>query len=107
MLGSKEVPLRESDIVAPAEMIAFGDTASTGPDKSVWAGVGLTRIPTISIGPSSDLKPAIRYAQQRHRGRMNIDFCDGHVENFKAQKFMTDDSDEARRRWNRDNQSHR
>ena len=73
----------------------------------VLAGVSLQRVPTIFVSLNSDQKSLIRYAQQRHRGRMNLDFCDGHVENFKTQKFMTDDSDATRRRWNRDNLPHR
>lgn len=119
LLGSKETPVRDSDIVAPTEMIALGDTAETAftatppvtvvSDRDQWvrAGGTLSKAVSIFLGSPDNQKYLIRYAQKRHRGRMNIDFCDGHVENFKTQKFMNDDSDDARRRWNRDNQPHR
>lgn len=46
-------------------------------------------------------------AYSRHQGRMNVLFCDGHVESPTLQFLYEDTSDAALDRWNRDNRPHR
>jgi prepilin-type processing-associated H-X9-DG protein len=43
----------------------------------------------------------------RHQGRLNVLFCDGHVESPTLQLLFVDASDAALVRWNRDHQPHR
>lgn len=43
----------------------------------------------------------------RHQGRANVVFCDGHVESPTLKFLFTDTSDEALSRWNRDHLPHR
>jgi prepilin-type N-terminal cleavage/methylation domain-containing protein/prepilin-type processing-associated H-X9-DG protein len=49
----------------------------------------------------------VKFAQRRHRGRVNIDYCDGHVAPAKLKRLFIDLDDEALRPWNKDNQSPR
>jgi prepilin-type processing-associated H-X9-DG protein len=44
---------------------------------------------------------------QRHNGRANVGFCDGHVENLPFKPLFLDTSDAALSRWNIDHQPHR
>jgi len=74
-------PIRESEVVNPADMIAIGD----------GGGVFLMR----------------GYAHSHHEGKANILFCDGHVESLKGDFAFQDRSDAALVRWNRDHQPHR
>ena len=43
----------------------------------------------------------------RHQGKANVVFCDGHVESPTLQFLFEDTSDAALSRWNRDHQPHR
>ena len=84
-------PVRESDVVSPSEMMAVGD--------SIAGGIDFMR---------QDLKYLDqRGASARHRGRLNVVFCDGHVESPTLQFLFEDISDEALSRWNRDHLPHR
>jgi prepilin-type processing-associated H-X9-DG protein len=46
-------------------------------------------------------------AMARHQGRVNVLFCDGHVESPTLQYVFEDTNDAALIRWNRDHQPHR
>jgi prepilin-type N-terminal cleavage/methylation domain-containing protein/prepilin-type processing-associated H-X9-DG protein len=101
-------PVREEDVVAPANMIAFGDAAGNGPANSVMVTEGLLRRSKPgSVTTAGDPRPWIRFAQLRHHGRVNLTFCDGHIETFNAAKLFADQRDDSLRRWNRDNQPHK
>jgi len=80
-----ETFVAESQVKAPADMIAIGD--------STFASV---------IGPfpgeAQQLSP-------RHNNGANVLFCDGHVE-FGKQSRWTAASESARCRWNNDHQQH-
>ncbi len=88
--------VRDTDVVAPADMIAYGD----GPDSD-WAGVfdptfGLEyKGAFVSFGPG-----------RRHSGGANLLFCDGHIEYGKYRKWV-EHSDIVMSRWNRDHRPHR
>jgi prepilin-type N-terminal cleavage/methylation domain-containing protein/prepilin-type processing-associated H-X9-DG protein len=92
--------VRESSLVAPADMVASGD----GPDlKRAFAGMSLVLVPTFGILSREGFEsygPA-----RRHNGGANILFCDGHVEYGKYRRWV-EHSDGAMRRWNSDHEPH-
>jgi prepilin-type processing-associated H-X9-DG protein len=46
-------------------------------------------------------------ARRRHNNRLNVVFCDGHVEAPKINALFYEKTDAAVRRWNADNEPHR
>ena len=85
-------PIEESEVIAPSDMMAIGD--SFGGGVVFWRG---------------DLKVFDRNerASARHQGKVNVAFCDGHVESPTLAFVFSDTSDAALVRWNRDHQPHR
>jgi prepilin-type processing-associated H-X9-DG protein len=88
--SSPETQIKESEIIVPADMIAIGDVFVQRPD----------------LHRDSDY-PQLRATYQRHQGRANVVFCDGHVESPTLQFLFADTSDAALSRWNRDHLPHR
>jgi prepilin-type processing-associated H-X9-DG protein/prepilin-type N-terminal cleavage/methylation domain-containing protein len=80
-------PIGEAEVVKPTEMMAIGE--ATG-------GI-FVRILNVDF-PRRCL---------RHQGKVNVVFCDGHVESPKVQFIFEDTSDAALVRWNRDHLPHR
>jgi prepilin-type processing-associated H-X9-DG protein/prepilin-type N-terminal cleavage/methylation domain-containing protein len=89
--------VRESQVLVPGDMIAYGDSSDLGDYSLPWI------IPTFGVdmgdwfeswGPS-----------KRHLGGANMLFCDGHVEYGRIRKWV-EHRDDVMRRWNRDNQPH-
>jgi prepilin-type N-terminal cleavage/methylation domain-containing protein/prepilin-type processing-associated H-X9-DG protein len=98
-------PTRDSEILAPSDMIAVADGTSNGPTNSVLAGPTLlTRTDSMVVNPNP--LPEILEARARHRGRVNVTFCDGHVTDFALNALFLDRSDAALSRWNKDNEPH-
>ncbi len=87
---STRTPLRDSAVTFPADMIALGDIFTQR--------LGLVREPSF---------PQILAVYQRHQGRSNVVFCDGHAESPSLQFLFVDTTDPALVRWNRDHQPHR
>ena len=84
-------PVKESEVVAPSDMMAIGD--------SVVGGVIFMR---------QDINYLTqRGAEKRHIGKLNVLFCDGHTEAPTLNNLFVDTSDAALIRWNRDHQPHR
>ncbi len=85
-------PIEESEVAVPADMMAIGD--------SFYGGVFFER---------EDLSVLDRNggATSRHQGKVNVAFCDGHVESPTLAFVFNDTSDVALVRWNRDHQPHR
>ena len=77
-------PIRESEVIQPSDMIAIGESSS--------GGIFFTR---------RALRPP------RHQGKVNVTFCDGHVESPTGFSLHQDTNDAALVRWNRDHQPHR
>ncbi len=125
-LGLEYLPtaVREGQVVAPSDMIAIGD-ATLWPDSMraqvVYGGVllppvlGLYELDIFVQGspyygavmrslPAGDT--AVRAMHQRHGGRWNIGFCDGHVENLRPSSLFDIRNSTAMRRWNNDHQPH-
>jgi prepilin-type processing-associated H-X9-DG protein/prepilin-type N-terminal cleavage/methylation domain-containing protein len=85
-------PIAESEVANPSGMIAIGDcfdntVAFNRKDFAYLAKCGNTLT--------------------RHQGKVNVVFCDGHVESPTLQFLFEDTSDAALVRWNRDHQPHR
>ncbi|MDA1277303.1 MAG: prepilin-type N-terminal cleavage/methylation domain-containing protein [Verrucomicrobia bacterium] len=105
-------PTPDSDVKVPSDMIALGDGFS-----SLSVGTNLFHIHhngTLtrqhmrgSPAPSDDWVGESDPVRLRHSGRLSIDFCDGHVESITVESLFVDNSDQALRRWNKDNQPHR
>lgn len=114
------VAIRESAITTPTDMIALGDAnlmwllspvlkayyGITGPTTySGYARLDINswlRSTAPGFGGSSGI---LKASNARHRGKLEIVFCDGHVEGIRTQKLF-DKSDASLRRWNNDNQPH-
>jgi len=96
--------IKETQVLAPSDMIAVGD-AYVEPDVHGLNG-GLTLMFGYRIGDDAIRQRARLSARQRHTGRFNVLFCDGHVEQMKPSKLFGQD-DDALRRLNNDHRSHR
>lgn len=105
ILGHKHLPapaVQQSEVVDPSDMMAIGDGFAGGNgilrdgSRILWRTYGETNY----FGST-------QRAYQRHQGRANVVFCDGHVETPTLQFLFVDTSDEALSRWNRDHQPHR
>jgi prepilin-type processing-associated H-X9-DG protein len=83
-------PVRESQVVAPSQMIALADSISRGMG---WF---------ILFLPSSR-EPNI--GQSAHANSYTTSFCDGHVEFLKRADVLVP-TEATRRRWNNDNEPH-
>jgi prepilin-type processing-associated H-X9-DG protein/prepilin-type N-terminal cleavage/methylation domain-containing protein len=116
--------VRDSQIVNPSDMIAIGDAVLGRflfPDGSPGLGAGgddnLSPVTSAAHGTiwvmlgelpySPDFAPAVGWVSQRHNGRFNVLFCDGHVEGLKVRDLFDLGQDRVLKRWNRDNLPHR
>jgi prepilin-type processing-associated H-X9-DG protein len=90
--GPLAPPVGESEVVAPADMIAIGDTfdGNTVLQRASW-----------------DLAQDVGKPSARHQGKANVAFCDGHVESPTLKFLFEDTSDAALARWNRDHLPYR
>ena len=95
-------PTRESDVVAPSDMLALGDGFFKYRSGRIVVSSGLGR-DAYTFGERQDER---KTAEQRHSGRLNVVSCDGHVEALTLRQLFFDRSDEALRRWNADHEPH-
>lgn len=113
-------PVKEFQVKAPSDMIALGDAHLAFINSANMQTYYNLDIPegTYSSWGFLDInhrnywqriKPLraniIRAVQQRHRGRYNVGFCDGHIESIPRLKLFSR-AEETLRRWNNDNQPH-
>ncbi len=103
------VPTKESEVVSPSDMIAFGDASFVVGENPVGGYLDLDAglwdqylIENIQGQPARD--PAVQATAQRHGRRWNIEFCDGHVENLRAIDLFNTTNAAVTRRWNKDHQ---
>ncbi len=87
------VPVAESEVVSPSDMMVIADSLF---GHSIFARIKLDPQKMEEWGGSS-----------RHQGRINVLFCDSHVESPKIPFVFEDTSDHALVRWNRDHKPHR
>jgi prepilin-type processing-associated H-X9-DG protein len=84
--------ISESEVVAPSDMMAIGDSFDHG--------MALVRRTLADLGQFSNLPT-------RHEGRVNVLLCDGHIESPTLKFVFEDTTDAALSRWNRDHLPHR
>jgi prepilin-type processing-associated H-X9-DG protein len=103
------VPLAESGVFAPANLIAFGDS----PFDTSWNDQGRpSGVPFLDDGVKVRTENVsfpewrTKALARRHPPNWNMLFADGHIEGAKARTFFDRSSLEVLRRWNRDNQPH-
>jgi len=86
------IPVKESEVASPSDMMAVGDSINGGLDfmRETWY-----------------ISQKKWNASTLHQGCANVVFCDGHVESPTLQILFEDTSDAALVRWNRDHLPHR
>ena len=94
-IGAPEwyAPVPESEVVSPSEMMAIGDEF----DGAIF----------FRRGPGYFAKNTFARRFARHQGRLNVVFCDAHIESPTLGFLFTNTSDAALIRWNRDHLPHR
>ena len=111
-------PIRDDTVRSPADMIAIGDgflavkKASTGsgipvtdPEGILIEGELLGRLVSAEGDYIADAsRPGV--ARRRHGGRINLTFCDGHVEMDSIPRVFLQKNADLVRRWNTDNLPH-
>lgn len=120
-LGLDKIP--EWRVRMPAEMVAIGDGFIRSRYRDAKGALAQEIAPNISQnglieltngGPMSPDAEHVQQVQayhekmirQRHRGKLNVTFCDGHVESIHYRKLCLENTDQTRRRWNNDNEPH-
>jgi prepilin-type processing-associated H-X9-DG protein len=97
---------RDSQVTAPSEMIAVGDS-----NFVPWLGqfVAGDHELDYQLGMFPDSLPlrskCLKLLNQRHRGNHNLAFCDGHIEPIH-QSRLSENNEAIRRRWCYDNDPH-
>jgi prepilin-type processing-associated H-X9-DG protein len=79
-------------------MIAIGDVRSDTPAAQIDFNANLDPTDTTSYHT--------QWPCNRHSGRTDILFCDGHVEPIRRDALMVRTDDSTVARWNNDNQAH-
>ncbi|HWW02407.1 MAG TPA: prepilin-type N-terminal cleavage/methylation domain-containing protein [Candidatus Acidoferrum sp.] len=109
-----EKPTLEGRVASPSDMLAFGDSVLwADPWKGDPSGGGINaglilywtalsyRYPSFYTDSQS-----VRLLAQRHNGRWNVGFCDGHIENLRTRDLFDFTKSTVAQRWNSDNQAH-
>jgi prepilin-type N-terminal cleavage/methylation domain-containing protein/prepilin-type processing-associated H-X9-DG protein len=100
--------IRESQVLSPSNMVGIGD-ADLVIDQirnNAWNQPFPTKYYQAVIPGLPPRDSAVRAMKQRHDGRWNIGFCDGHLENLKPTRLFDVQNPEQMRRWNNDHQPH-
>jgi prepilin-type N-terminal cleavage/methylation domain-containing protein/prepilin-type processing-associated H-X9-DG protein len=98
--GAYKGPVRDSQVLKPSEMIAYGDVPAI-------ENAALIRF-NANMDPKND-PPDPGHTQvpsNRHNYRTDLAFCDGHVETPKRNDIINPNNARWRSRWNNDNQPH-
>jgi len=110
----------ENQVVCPSDMIAFGDAPFARPDQSWQVGISSGFLlynqvfpnfhyfynEVVRSQPANANDPIVRLMAQRHGGRWNVGFCDGHVENLRGKDLFDFSNPNVARRWDSDHQAH-
>ena len=94
-------PIKDTAVRKPTDMIAIGDVRSDAPANMIDFNANLD--------PTDNTAYHTQWPGNRHSGRSDILFCDGHVESLKrdgANGLMVVANDSLVARWNNDNQPH-
>ena len=98
-------PVRETEVANPVEMMAIGDGFVGGSGVIVDTTENRGRLQRTS--GLQDVGGSTARPYSRHQGRVNVVFCDGHVEALSLRLLFESTNDAALSRWNRDHQPHR
>jgi prepilin-type N-terminal cleavage/methylation domain-containing protein/prepilin-type processing-associated H-X9-DG protein len=100
---------REHQVAAPTDMIRFADTflRTSTVRQELDAGASLGSFDNGEGGYTMHGTNGTDLARRRHNGRLNVVFCDDHLEGVTVDFLFFDNTDQARRRWYRDHQAHR
>lgn len=112
---------RDTDVVCPSDMIAIGDsqlsaininplgtiawTSTRFPDMALFDSV-LVELGLPTVAHIGDAGAGARFIRNRHSGRWNIQFCDGHTQSFRTKVLFDYHSDVVLQRWSRDHVAH-
>jgi prepilin-type N-terminal cleavage/methylation domain-containing protein/prepilin-type processing-associated H-X9-DG protein len=108
-------PVRESQVVAPSDMIESGDVnlgwydpkdypGGVGPGRPAGVGALIKNADNWWPGSNPIAKATVKAeVARRHGGRYNVNFCDGHNESILSAKLYST-NDAALRRWNWNNE---
>jgi prepilin-type processing-associated H-X9-DG protein/prepilin-type N-terminal cleavage/methylation domain-containing protein len=106
-----QVPVRESKVMAPVDMLAAGDAflEERGTIVQVTDALGMNLAVGGFIHPFSQDYATLftGTAFKRHGGKLNVAFCDGHVETLKIGQLFNRTNNLSLIRWNNDHQPHR
>jgi len=96
--GAYKGPVKDSQILKPSELIAYGDVPA------------VENAALISYNANMDVTDTTAGHTQcpsnRHCYRVNLCFCDGHVESPRRNDVRNPNDQRWRSRWNSDNQPH-
>lgn len=123
-LNPDAMNLFREDVASPSDLIAVGDGLiytyyypSTGLTNALgtW-GLSISSEPAMALWPefgaaptkeNSEFEHWRKLTKQRHNGRFNILFSDGHLESLKPGQFLDFRDDAVLRRWFADNRPNR
>jgi prepilin-type processing-associated H-X9-DG protein len=94
-------PVKESDVVAPSEMVAIADGFASWEGK-VDDGVAFVG----RMFSVAGMVEARGRAKKRHSGKIVTGFADGHADSLPFLSLFEQQDPTMLRRWNRDNQDH-
>ena len=105
--------VRESAVVSPSQMLAFGDsilTDDTALSGSMnhpifWANSHFSPAPYYHPQGPFNTPDRVSTQARRHNGKFNVVFCDGHTESLKTNQLFGL-KDDVMRLWNRDHEPH-
>lgn len=99
---------RENQVLLPSRMVAIGDAALAA-DGTGWALLddNIAYNENMEENPTPASAGAVAKRHQRHGGRWNVLFCDGHIENLKTKSLFDYHQDDVLKQWNYDNLPHR
>jgi prepilin-type N-terminal cleavage/methylation domain-containing protein/prepilin-type processing-associated H-X9-DG protein len=109
--GSQYQGCRESQVVSPSQMVAYGDAVPDQFHQIVSAFGYNTYFVITEHAAQYQYRRSVQVMAKRHLRLWNVVFADGHTERFKADElfgktFYDRSDEEMRRRWNRDHQPH-
>jgi prepilin-type N-terminal cleavage/methylation domain-containing protein/prepilin-type processing-associated H-X9-DG protein len=99
------VPTKESQVLQPSDMIAYGDAMIIPPNTTELIGSFLYFPSYGSILPQQNRLLYRALEKRRHGGVFDVVFADGHTEFAKGVKLFSRNPDNLKR-WNRDNMPH-
>lgn len=102
----------DSAVIVPSEMMAIGDAYTYGSGHKpgspydIYESMGCIMREGFGATPTGAQHLRVATGRKRHQGRLNVVFCDGHVEAVNVDRMFISLKPEDLRLWHRDNQPH-